>query len=117
MAKIRIKRSCESYSIFVIINQAVFSLNGIDKIENGATGCPILLVSTVEYRILYTKGNWIEGKNVIMLYYIFFGFLDIGETTLSGCLLNLRYIGNSADTLFYSLNYTVENTEFNNLYF
>lgn len=74
MAKIRIKRSSESYSIFVIINQAVFSLNGIDKIENGATGCPILLVSTVEYRILYTKGNWIEGKNVIMLYYIFWFF-------------------------------------------
>ena len=43
------------------------------KIENGATSCPILLVFTVEYRILYTKGNWIEGKNVIRFYYIFFG--------------------------------------------
>lgn len=42
--------------------------------ENGATNCPILLIFTVGYKITYTKGNWIEGKNVIRCYYIFFGF-------------------------------------------
>ncbi len=50
------------------------------KIENGATNCPILLIFTIAYRILYIKGNWIEEKNVITHYYIFFGFPDISET-------------------------------------
>jgi hypothetical protein len=63
-----------------------------EKKENGATNCSILLVFTVEYRILYTKGNWIEGKNVITDYYIFFGFQDNGETTLSNYLLDAKYI-------------------------
>lgn len=83
------------------------------KKENGATNCPILLVFTVEYRILYTKGNWIGGKNVITCYYIFLWFFqDISEITLSRYLLSAKYITLNTPTLFYSLNYAGKNTEF-----
>jgi hypothetical protein len=42
----------------------------------------------------------------------FFGFLDIGETTLSNHLLYARYIRLRRSHVFISLIYPVKNTEF-----